>query len=153
MRLSVAIIVTAFVAVGCGRPSGPIELTYFGTEEGMKTALAAGEEWNRVCGRALVTFVGRGGIPAVEVAPDADLGGKVGDASYEFGEATRIRVKAILPLNVAWNGVEAERGWQRSVWAHEMGHAMGLEHRVDGIMMNGTTADSHITAEDCASLP
>jgi hypothetical protein len=120
----------------CAAPSSELWFSFEGPDEALLEALDAAEEWNRVCG-ASVHVTTRPGFATMGVVP-AD------HASLEGHAGATIERSGSAPLVV----VDAKKA-TRSLFAHEIGHAIGKGHTTGGIMQSDLAPETHVTPADC----
>jgi hypothetical protein len=121
-------------------PSGPIDVGFEGTDEELAAAQAAGAEWNDACGRELVlVHRGEGHI---------SLHGQHGRVEGTHAAVTHSHDGDAY--EIVFQDDDVNHAPYMPMIAHEMGHALGLPHTVDGLMSksipNGVVgADGRLT--------
>jgi hypothetical protein len=133
--ISIIGLVYALTLLACASPS-ELRFSFDGPDSALLEALDAAEEWNRVCGVA-VHVTTRPGFATMTVvtADHSALQGHAGVTLEQSGSAPTVLV----------DGKRATR----SLFAHEIGHAIGKDHAKDGIMRSDLEPDTHVTAADC----
>ncbi len=102
------------------------------TPEQYAAASDAVEDWNKACGLGL-TLTRAIGDWEIVLVPQGSLGGHAGRANLD---QERIEIDATFSTT-------------RELYAHEIGHALGLDHRERGIMREHWFFGTHVTASDC----
>jgi hypothetical protein len=118
--------------IGCS------ELLTFGfptaTPEQYAAASEAAQEWRAACGVDVELSRERGAVrvivvPAEAIAPHG---------GWYHADATGERIEVSDALAT-----------EPTIYAHEMGHALGFEHTASGIMFWNVPVGTRVTASDC----
>lgn len=136
MRLLAAL--SCLLVAGCAASPATVVLEWKGSDAGLVEARAAAQEWADVCGSAIVVERGSGGAPFFEVADHLSDG----SAGETIGS---IRSGGLKQMTIGGPNLQD----RRAVIAHEMGHALGLEHAASGLMALVVLPGSRVTPADC----
>jgi len=139
-------VVFAVALFACG---GPVEglsptFSYVGSSEGFANAQSAAMQWNTTCGTGIVVTRALGHVPLEEVS----------DPAWAIEQSGLTTSRGREPLRVQVYAYTGER--QKEIFAHEFGHALGLEHSPHdtNIMwaVEGGPVVRVVNAEACSAL-
>lgn len=125
----------------CGSPDALSLRFSDAPPEAYAAAESAVAEWNEACG-AGVTLTRQDGDVPIQMQPAGSMGAVSGYTHWHTPwpggrhEPTHINI-------------DERYAMEREVYAHEIGHALGYEHRDYGIMLPGAPLDTHVTLSDC----
>lgn len=143
IALSFALVAICATMTGCGRST--LDIGYDGDDESFALAQEAAGMWNEACrGRLVVVHRGPSDLPMTSVA---------GPLGYPDGRQGSTRLVDDQAVSIVFNSARPSRSILAAI-AHEMGHALGLKHTGEGLMMAvmSPTTDLYITAEDCRDI-
>ena len=138
-----------FAVVFLSACGGPVEglsptFSYVGSLEGFTNARAAAMQWNTTCGTGIVVTREPGHVPLEEVS----------DPAWAIEQSGLTTSRGREPLRVQVYAYTGER--QKEIFAHEFGHALGLEHSPHdtNIMwaVEGGPVVRVVNAEACSAL-
>lgn len=130
-----AMLILVCCSVGCG-PSSDVTFTFEGSEEHFVMATEAAEEWNGVCGTHFVITREGGHVPMYGTT---DMKTSVPRAAITaWGDFRQLEEVRYVP-DLAY----------RVVFAHELGHVAGVEHKDVGVMLAVANIRAHVTPSDC----
>jgi len=132
-------------ATACGGRS-TLDIGFEGDDDAsFALAQEAAGMWNEACrGRLVVVHRGPGDIPLTAIA---------GPLGYPDGRQGSTRLIDDEAVSIVFNSARPPRSILAAI-AHEMGHALGLKHTGEGLMMSpmNPAKDTYITAEDCRDI-
>lgn len=126
------------LAAGCARGSETLVFTYRGSDATFAAAQEAADQW-AACGAGIIVTREPGGIPLEEVEETMDEGVQGNTLRDGNGKPELVEVAIGAPDKVG-------------TLAHEMGHALGLEHAERGIMRGPHERGSSVTSRECAAF-
>ena len=123
---------------GCNWPS---QISFFfpaAPDDAFAAATQAASEWNAACPGVQLDVTRSVGDVPIHIVP----GEMIAPALAVTHRHSIQREPDFMLVS------EGAQTW-RSVYAHEMGHALGLDHHDQGIMLPQTHPDLHVTPADC----
>lgn len=144
MRRIVALLIVLCASLtGCARST--LDIGYEGDEASYALAQEAAGMWNEACrGQLVVVHRGSGDVPMSSVH---------GPLGFADGRKANTHIVNDRAVSIEFDSTRPPRSVLAAL-AHEMGHALGLEHTGTGLMqspMNPAT-DLFITAENCRDV-
>lgn len=111
--------------------------TFTGSEATYTKAVAAADEWSSVCGVDVFVTRDPGGVPMTEVAIASGFNGET-----QGSTATDADGKVLFVEIGASDDPDG-------VIRHELGHALGVQHRASGVMRAPHDVGARVTPADC----
>jgi hypothetical protein len=124
----------AVLLVACGPRSTSLAFRD-ATPEQYAAAFEAVTQWREACGVDVEISRDDGSV-AVRVVPNLRVPRDVGLYHYDSD-------------GNEWIHVDARRAADSALYAHEIGHALGMNHRPDGIMRFDVAFGTRVRPEDC----